>query len=287
MRISIFVFLLSPFFCSAQQPEIFEPGLISTHGVFGFTLSPDGNEAFWVRSNGKRDTLVIMHSHRVKGKWRTPEIASFSTSTGSWKDIDPVFSPDGNMILFQSNRPVEGKPDRKGFDIWASRRLKKGWSSPYHLGNTINSDASESFASMTNNGSIYFMKENPDQKGQSDIYVSGFINGSYTEPVNLGFPINTDFRESNPFISPKEDFILYFSSDSTGYGDVDLYISYRNGKGWTTPKNLGQPINSSIGEFCPFYHFKQRKLYFCRIENKPGGGFIEDVYVIPFDPFKE
>jgi len=277
----IILFSLSSF--AQTGPQLVEPGIISTGGVFGFALSPDGNEAFWVKSNGGRDTLIIMHAHKVRGNWQTPAPASFSGNVGVWKDIDPVFSPDGSMVLFQSNRPVAGKPDRTGFDIWAVKRTKKGWSDPYHLGNVINSDDSESFASITRRGHIYFMRDNPDKVGSSDIYVSRLIKGVYQEPVNVGLPINTTFRESNPFISPDEDYIIYFSSDSTGYGDVDLFISYHTDNQWSTPENLGKPINSAIGEFCPFYHTRQKKLYFCRIERK-NGRLVENVYSYSFQP---
>ncbi len=278
-----FLIVIISFFSSAQQPTIFEPGIISDGGVFGFTLSNDGKEAFWVNSNGGRDTLIIMRSSKRNDEWQKPAPASFSDHAGEWKDIDPVFSPDNNMILFQSNRPVEGKPDRKGFDIWAVKRTKTGWSEAYHLGDSINTDASESFASMANNGNIYFMKENPDGIGSSDVYVSKFVNGNYRKPVNLGTTINTNFRESNPYISPKEDYIIYFSSDSTGLGDVDLMISFRKNGEWEKPKSLGSPINSPLGEFCPFVHQKQKRLYFSRTEQKPRGRRVEDIYSYPFD----
>jgi Tol biopolymer transport system component len=269
-----------------QQPVMLEPGLISDNGAFGFTLSPDGKEAFWVKSNGGRDTLYLMHSVKVKGKWKTPELASFSTASASWNDIDPMFSPDGNTLLFQSTRPVAGKPDREGFDIWAVKKTPTGWGDPYHLGNVINSDASESFASMAKSGNIYFMKQNPDAKYSSDLYVSRYDEGTYLEPENLGAPINTSFRESNPHISPGEDYMIYFSSDTTGYGSVDLVLSRRSGNTWSTPVNLGKPINSETGEFCPFYHEKEKRLYFSRTTATPGGRRIENIYWVPFDPEK-
>ncbi|MEZ4902692.1 MAG: hypothetical protein R2822_13550 [Spirosomataceae bacterium] len=266
----------------AQQPRLFEPNLISKGGVFGFTSSPKGNEAFWVQSNGGRDTLVIMYSQRIKGKWQSPQVASFSGK--SWKDIDPIFSPDGKTVLFQSNRPVPNKlPNPGDFDIWAVNKTTTGWSEAYHLGNVINSDASESFASITNNGHIYFMKENPDGIGTSDLYVSKKINNVYQPPMNLGQPINTRFRESNPYISPDEDYIIYFSSDSTGFGEVDLYISFLTKGQWSNPKNLGKPINSEVGEFCPFVHQKQRRIYFSRTVQQKNGRRVENIYSFPFD----
>lgn len=277
-----FLLLTISFFTAAQQPEMVEPGLISNGGVFGFALSDKGDEAFWVNSNGARDTLIIMRSQKIHNVWQKPERASFS-GRAEWKDIDPVFSPDNRMILFQSNRPVESKPDRKGFDIWGVKKTKTGWSEPYHLGDSINTDASESFASITNNGTIYFMKDNPDGIGSSDIYVSRYVNKHYQKPVNIGAPINTNFRESNPYISPKEDYIIYFSSDTTGLGDVDLYISFRKNNQWSKPQSLGASINTKVGEFCPFVHQKQKRLYFSRTQQKPDGRRVEDIYSIPFD----
>lgn len=281
----IFPILLLVFFANGKliaQPFLFEPEIISNGGVFGLTISPDSKTALWVQSNGRRDTLLIMESHKLQGKWTAPKPASFSTTNAQWKDIDPMFSPDGKLVLFQSTRPVPGKPNRQGFDIWAVRREKKGWGQPYHLGNKINSDASESYASITRSGTIYFMKENEDKLGKSDIYRSERMNGEYQDPVNIGMPVNTSERESNPFISPEEDYLLYFSTDSSGFGEVDLYISFRKDGKWTSPKNLGQPINSALAEFCPFLHKKEKRLYFSRQQKLPDR-MLENLYYIAFD----
>lgn len=274
------------FLFAQKEPVKFEPGKISNGGVFGLTISPDGNTALWVESNGGRDTLVIKESHKINGVWQEPVIASFSTTTAAWKDVDPIFSPDGQQVLFQSTRPVPDQPNRTGFDIWAVKKTVSGWSAPYHLGNIINTDISESFASITTAGHIYFMKENQNKKGNSDIYVSRWINGAYQTPENIGIPVNTtDHRESNPFIAADESFLLYFSSDPKGLGEVDLYISFNTHGKWTTPKNLGSPINSSMAEFCPFYHAKQKRLYFAR-QDRSGIRMKEDLYYIEFDPKK-
>jgi hypothetical protein len=281
----IFLILLLVFFANGKliaQPFPFEPDIISNGGVFGLTISPDSKTALWVQSNGRRDTLLIMESHKLQGKWTAPKPTSFSTTNAQWKDIDPMFSPDGKLVLFQSTRPVPGKPNREGFDIWAVRREKKGWGQPYHLGNKINSDASESYASITRSGTIYFMKENEDKVGKSDIYRSERMNGEYQDPVNIGIPVNTSERESNPFISPEEDYLLYFSTDSSGFGEVDLYISFRKDGKWTSPKNLGQPINSALAEFCPFLHKKEKRLYFSRQQKLPDR-MLENLYYIDFD----
>jgi WD40-like Beta Propeller Repeat len=275
--------LLSVLTVHAQvEPVLFEPGLISNGGVFGLTLSPDSKTALWVSSNGKRDTLKIMESRKIKGVWTLPVVASFSSSTGAWKDIDPMFSPDGKTVLFQSTRKDGRDSSRNDFDIWAVRRSGDGWSKPYSLGNKVNTTSSESYASIAKNGNIYFMKENEDGLGKSDIYVADLGSGKFERIKNLGSPVNTTERESNPYISPKEDYLIYFSTDKNGFGEVDLYITFRKNGKWTTPRNLGIPINSAAAEFCPFVHEREKRLYFSR-QVKEGDSFKEDIYYVPFD----
>lgn len=267
-----------PFLGIAQSPALFEPGNLSKHGEFGLTISPDGLQAAWVQSNGGRDSLIIMESRKVDGHWQAPRVAEFSGKLASgWKDIDPMFTPDGTQVIFQSTRPVPGKPNRKGFDIWAVKKSGDSWLEPFHLGNQLNSDSSESFASVAKSGTIYFMKANEDGIGKSDIYYSNYVNGAYQSPVNIGAPINTSFRESNPFIDPDENYLLFFSDDSTGLGEVDLYVSFRQDGRWTIPQNLGSSVNSSTGEFCPFVHLLENRLYFSR-HTRAGKRFIEDLF---------
>jgi hypothetical protein len=280
--LSLFLVTFTTSITAQKTATIFEPKKISNNGVFGLTISPDGNEAFWVNSRGGRDSLTIMQSHKLNGQWQSGTVASFSTNKG-WKDIDPMFSPDGKTILFQSNRPVEGKPDRKGFDIWAVKKVKNGWGEPYHLGNDINTDVSESFTSMTKKGDIYFTKENPDGTSKMDLYVSRYSDGKYQTPINVGLPINTTERESNPFIDKNEKYLIYFSTNPEGSGDVDLYISFNEKGTWSKPINLGDVINSKVGEFCPFVHEKEKKLYFSRTEELPNKKRKENLYSIDFD----
>lgn len=276
-------FLLLATFANGQHtPLLFEPKKISNDGVFGLTISPDSKIALWVSSNGKRDSLKIMESRNDNGQWSTPTVASFSSVLGEWKDIDPMFSPDGRKVLFQSNRNTHRSADRKDFDIWIVELTETGWGIPYPIGDAINAETSESYASITKDGTVYFMRDNNNGIGQADIYFSDLKNGVYQTPKNIGLPINTNERESNPFISPKGDYIIYFSSDKKGLGEVDLYISFKEKNKWSNPKNLGAPINSQLAEFCPYVHTKDGKLYFSRQEKK-GDRFIENIYSIDFN----
>jgi hypothetical protein len=285
ISLALCLFIAAP--VQAQVKDgVFEPGLISNGGVFGLTLSPDGKHALYVHSGGRREALTIMEARMVGGKWQAPTIAPFS-GNAAWKDIDPVFTPDGKTIIYQSNRAVPGKPERTGFDIWSVSVTAAGWGQPTHLGNVINTDLSESSASVARNGNIYFQKPTSSDTAHQDLWVSRFSGGQYGVPENLGAPVNTSqFRESNPFVAPDESYLIYFSDDTGRAFDVDLMISFRGKDGsWGKPKKLGAPFISDGAEFTPWVH--DGRLYFTRQVKLEGRSTMtEDIMSFPFDPAK-
>ncbi|MCE3264802.1 MAG: hypothetical protein K0R43_3881 [Pseudoduganella sp.] len=271
--------LLAAALAATPAEGLFEPGLVSDNGVFGLTLSPDGQHALWVQSGGARTRLVIVESRKVNGKWQTPAPVPFGASDGS-RDIDPAFAPDGKSIIFQSNRAVPDKPERKGFDIYAVALQDGRWGPAVHLGHEINSDDSESSGAIAADGTIYFMKNG--EQGKSDLWRARRVQGKYTAPERLAAPVNTGpWRESNPYVAPDQSYLLYFSDAPGGAGDVDLYISFNGKGGWSAPRNLGAPFNTAQAEFTPWVH--GGRLYLAR-QAKEGERFIENIYSYPFDP---
>ena len=89
----------------------------------------------------------------------------------------------------------------------------------------------------------------PGGMGMSDLYkVSINEDGSFGEPENLGSSINTEARESFPYIDSEGT--LYFSSDGQlGIGGLDVFYAKADGDGFSSVKNMGQPINSTGDDF--------------------------------------
>ena len=247
--------------------------------TFGFSMNQAKDQAFYVWSRGGRDTMNIYSVVKKKGKWQKPAPASFSLKPGVWKDIDPFITPDGQQVYFQSNRPV--KPNgtaSKQFDIWMVSKTPKGWSEAKHLGNIVNSDSSEAFASITREGKLYYGSMRKESYGKLDIFSSVQKDGVWQTPVNAGMTINTTQHDTNPFIAHDESFMILSTDAEGNYGNNDLYISFNINGNWTKPWNLGSSVNSPTSEFCPFMLPGEDTLYFARLEK--GKRFKEDLYKV-------
>ena len=91
--------------------------------------------------------------------------------------------------------------------------------------------------------------------GKSDIwFVYIFENGEYSQPINVGPNVNTEFRESFPFLDKKNN--LYYSSDGKlGLGGFDVFSSKLNNRGYPQSSiNLGMPVNSAFDDFGYVYN---------------------------------
>jgi len=74
------------------------------------------------------------------------------------------------------------------------------------------------------------------------------VNGKYEEPKLLPKKINSG-KSFHPFIAPDESYLLFDGEREDGYGDSDIYISFRQQNGtWGNPINLGDKINTKAWE---------------------------------------
>lgn len=236
-----------------NNPALFGEGIITTkNDEFGGTFTNDGKTCYFSKSVLRFYLDVICYSEFKNGKWQKPEVAPFS---GQYRDFDPVFSPDGTIMLFTSNRPVDGKL-KTDYDIWMLKKTTDNkWGEPIHLDTVINSSYDEHFASIASNGNIYFSSNRPGAiggDGDADLYCSKFINGKYTAAEHLVDSVSSTSEELDCIIAPDESFLLmgaYGRKD--GYGNFDIFISKKvNGK-WTPSKNLGPKVNSRFRDYSP------------------------------------
>ena len=256
----------------AAAPERIGDGVISTiDDESGFVLAPDGASAYFVKRSPTTNTpprSVICVTHRSGTRWSEPEIASFS---GQYVDFGVAMSIDGRRLVFSSDRPNPSQTTGQdaNVDLWSVEWTGDAWNEPQNLGAPINTAANDAYPSLAADGTLYFASGRPGGKGSADIYRARFVDGHYAEPENVG-DINGAGYESQPAVAPDQSFIVFTSSgrDDTlagggaPYSRTDLYVAFRNGSGWSAPRNLGGGINTPANELTPSVSADARWLYF-------------------------
>ncbi len=140
-----------------------------------------------------------------------------------------------------------------------------------------NDDYNIGYPSISEDGkTLYFASDMDGGFGGYDIYkILKDEEGNWGEPINLGPTINTRFNESYPFIAGN---VLYFSSyGHPGFGGFDVFYSIIDEEGnYSTPINMGAPVNSSADDFGFIIDDDYTRGFFS--SNRPGGEGEDDLY---------
>jgi outer membrane protein OmpA-like peptidoglycan-associated protein len=180
-------------------------------------------------------------------------------------------APDGQRMLVYAGT--------NGGDLLETGLSGSTWDKPHRLNSRINTNAHETSASYSPDGRyLYFVSDREGGAGGSDIYKVD-LEGKNT-PVNLGSAINTAYGEEGAFMSP-DGKTLYFSSEGhNSMGGYDIFKSvFENGK-WSTPENLGWPINTPDDDVFFVASASGRHGYYS--SERPGGLGAKDIYRITF-----
>jgi len=228
-------------------PEIIGKGIISTlDDELGGTIAADGKTIYFEKSAPPHYLYILYQAQLVGDTWSTPTVLPFS---GQYRDTDPVLSPDGNTMLFASDRPVDGV-DRHHFYIWSAKKTPSGWSSPELLKGPVNDGFDQVFCSIAANGNLYFTSSR--KGGVYDIYRSRLVDGQYQTAEELSDFNSPSIDSFEATIAPDESFLLIGSfGREPSFGSSDLYISYNQNGIWTKPKNLGPGINTPARDYSP------------------------------------
>ena len=256
-----------------NTPEIFAPGIVSTKEGFEYAISfhPSGKEILISRRvpEDVYDNNRIMSMKLEEGGWSQPAIATFA---GDFKGGEPLFSPDGKQIIFQSVRP-NPKTGKSEFDAWivdynnqldGLRPLPEPFSNPKFL----------MYISSTQEGKIYFTSE-------GGIWSAEKTDSGFKEATRLGGGVNYPTEGMHPFIAPDESYLIFDTKRNAGIGKSDLYISFKEKDGsWSRAINLGDRINSSADEICALVSPDGKYLFFHSYRNGNGDIYWVDTSFI-------
>lgn len=182
------------------------------------SLSGLGDEMYFTRCVGP---CKIFFSHRVeKGGWTAPVPLPEPVNRDGVSVKQPSVSLDGRYLYFASDRPG----GMGGYDIWRSERQEDGgWGQPENLGQPVNTPWDEQTPFIHFNGTtLYFSSEGHPGLGRLDLFKSELnARGEWSEPMNLGYPINTEHVEMGLSVSPRGD--EAYMASGRGGGSLDIY----------------------------------------------------------------
>ncbi|MFI5164607.1 MAG: carboxypeptidase regulatory-like domain-containing protein, partial [Bacteroidia bacterium] len=175
-----------------------------------------------------------------KKTWSSADlIRSINTD---YYDACSSISADGNTMFIYKNAPGS-----RG-DIYISQKTTGGkWKTPERLPKPVNTSYYEDAACLSPDGkTLFFVSEVPGGLGRGDIYTSKKLGkDSWSEPVNIGAPVNTPYDENGLYLSADGKTLFFCSDNPNSMGSYDIFKTTLGADGkWTSPVNLGYPINS-------------------------------------------
>ena len=197
-------------------------------------------------------------------------------------EATPVFTKDGKTMYFTRNNFLDGKMGKDAKKI----TLLKLYRSVFEDGKWVNvtelpfnsNEYSVAHPTLSvDEKTLYFASDMPGTLGQSDLFrVAINTDGSFGTPENLGTAINTEGRETFPFIA--QDNQLYFATDGRpGLGGLDVYVArIDTDNSFYDVQNLGEPLNSKQDDFGFYINSKDSNGFFT--SNRAGGNGLDDIY---------
>ncbi|MEN2412161.1 OmpA family protein [Flavobacterium mesophilum] len=196
-------------------------------------------------------------------------------------EASPVFTKDGKTVYFTRNNYTHGKKGKDGqrttlIKIYRATLENGKWGNIAPLPFTSDNYSTAHPALSPDERILYFASDMPGTLGQSDLYQVSISNGSFGTPINLGKGINTEGKETFPFVTDEKE--IYFSSDGhPGLGGLDVFAGKLESDGTVSDiENLGADINSAQDDFAYIIDPVSRKGYFS--SNKDGGQGSDDIY---------
>ena len=264
------------------HPVPFNPqplkGISTSDPEYLACISPDGEFCFFTRRyemqlKGSLTPISVekfMISEKKNGVFERGEPMPFPfNKKHSNNEGSPSISIDNMHLYFTTNN--DGN-----FDIYTSDAKGSGWGDPYPLfENKKENDYWEGQPSVSSDGNtLYFVSYRDSITQTGEIYISKKTDGKWSSPVLLNGPMNTAGNEKSPFIHPDNKTFYFSSNGLPGMGGYDIFLSRLDSAGqWSTPVNLGYPINTEADEVGFFVSTNGEHGYYASNNLNSRGGY--------------
>jgi len=222
-----------------------------------------------------------------KGKWSTPLPLTEPVNTEA-EEGTPIMSADYNTMYFTRCNVSKRKP--MGCEIFKAERQGETWGKEESLGIATDSVVIAHPAISKDELTLFFVSDmdgstkSPEGKNSKDIWMVTRTDArsKWSDPVNLGKPVNTPGDEVFPFVHA--DGTLYFSSNGQpGMGGLDIFKAHKTETGQWEIENMKYPVNSSSDDFGIIFENERESGYFSSSRKGKGD---DDIYSFLLPPLK-
>jgi len=187
------------------------------------SISPDGTQIFIYKNIAgvTQSGDIYISKKNPDGKWSPARPIVNKYINSSYFESSACITADGNTLYFVSEREKDGYGNS---DIYMAKREGKEWGKPVNIGPIINTKYDEIAVFIHPDGkTLFFSSNGHNTMGGYDIFMSKFENGNWSEPVNIGYPINTTKDEYHFVLTTDRKTAYISSSRDGGFGKSDIY----------------------------------------------------------------
>ena len=242
------------------------PGINTADPEYFPTITVDGKTILFTRrikdervqQFKQQEDFYVSHLND-RNMWGTAEPMPTNVNT-VLNEGAPTIAADGRSLIFVAcsdfsgdNYYGENRSGKGSCDMFFTKKLGARWTDPVNLPGNVNTPTWESQPSLSADGKTLYFVRRVSKRGEpvnSDIFVSRLLdNGQWSTAMPLPKHINTPLQEESVLIHPDGKTLYFASRGHVGMGGSDIYLTRMDEKGnWSTPENLGYPINTKYDE---------------------------------------
>jgi outer membrane protein OmpA-like peptidoglycan-associated protein/tetratricopeptide (TPR) repeat protein len=223
----------------------FSPNYWGDRLVFTSDRDPDGVRSDWTGRN--YTSLYQVNTAGGAAERLTGNI------NGKYNDGAATFAPDGKTMYFTRNNYEQderrkSKQDIVKLIITTAQLQDNNWQLGQPFAHNSNEYNTAHPALSADGNVLIFASDRPGGHGGMDLWRCDWTGASWGQPYNLGPSVNTSDNEIFPWVAP-DGTLLFASNGWPGLGGLDVFLSRADANGYTTPENVGAPINSPKDDF--------------------------------------
>ncbi|MCB0755639.1 MAG: PD40 domain-containing protein [Flavobacteriales bacterium] len=220
----------------------------------------------------------IFVSQKENGEWTKP-VSIGKTINTEGHEATIGLSADGQELYIYRDDFGDG-------NIYVSQLKGSRWSEPVQLNDNVNSPFRETHATVSADGQTLYFTSDRSGMGGMDIFRSKRLpTGDWAVAENLGEVINTKYDEEAPFIHPDGRTLFFSSKGHSSMGGYDIFFSIEENGKWSTPMNIGSPMNTADDEYFFVMSTDGKRAYYSSSSGEGFGG--KDIYLVNLDTDRE